>query len=402
MNYHKNVASQIIEYLKDGNTQAEIASEMDISQQRVSKILKAENKNTTDATVYINSEGCILKNEPPETKESNHRKKEHSPLSPIQQKEHSQKEGTLKRRNIHYHKDVRQQILDLLQDGLIRKTSEIQQGVTASARAIGKSLNAMSKAGDIEKVGYGKYRIARKDDQSPSKDEKRLDKPAQPVYTEPVDSRKDEQQPAVDTARSVDKQPPAKVTRKGYNKMKIDASKDDTCFSNPPPAVDKGSDKDDNGQDTDPVDKQPPARKDDKKGKLREALRKDDKPPSKDATSSGNRAEQNERAVDNEQRQDARPPVDTDKTTDYKDTVSVWIEPAGCHRARIFYGSQNRLADLRLDTVQSIPEQALTEPARLEIKIDEMEKIGFEICFDDPSLDGNPRAEADRKAKNGT
>ena len=61
MNYHKNVASQIIEYLKDGNTQAEIASEMDISQQRVSKILKAENKNTTDATVYINSEGCILK-----------------------------------------------------------------------------------------------------------------------------------------------------------------------------------------------------------------------------------------------------------------------------------------------------------------------------------------------------
>ena len=63
--------------------------------------------------------------------------------------------------------------------------------------------------------------------------------------------------------------------------MKIDASKDDTCFSNPPPAVDKGSDKDDNGQDTDPVDKQPPARKDDKKGKLREALRKDDNRPVK-------------------------------------------------------------------------------------------------------------------------
>ena len=127
-----------------------------------------------------------MKNEPPETKESNHRKKEHSPLSPIQQKEHSQKEGTLKRRNIHYHKDVRQQILDLLQDGLIRKTSEIQQGVTASARAIGKSLNAMSKAGDIEKVGYGKYRIARKDDQSPVKMKKDLINQPSPFIPSPL------------------------------------------------------------------------------------------------------------------------------------------------------------------------------------------------------------------------
>ena len=144
-----------------------------------------------------------------------------------------------------HHKDVAGQILEFLSDGSEKKTSEIKQAVTASHRAIEKMLKKLVEQGLIIKVRHGTYRKSPTpeplDDPEPStpgdtsesgdtpmsKESDATDKPNEPrPVTEPS-----KEQPNGDGTSSGDR------AEKSENDSPavIDASKDDSIFSHPPP-----------------------------------------------------------------------------------------------------------------------------------------------------------------------